>query len=121
MRIGFFIAITCSLMLVSLAAIIGCSSKAKVCTVSPIDIEEVKSDSRDIDQELAVVRERLGKAQEDLAAWQERLAQRKAEVPLLEAELERAKIMSGVTEKMEIDVQPKPQQAREIKLMPRGE
>lgn len=114
--------IACLLVvLLTLAGFLGCAGKPKVCAVSPIDIEEVKSDTRDLDQELTVVQERLKKAQDDLATWQARLAERKAEIPVLEAELARAKKASGVTEEMVVDIEPKPQQAQDIQIMPRSD
>lgn len=122
MQIRVIIVASITLIVFSLAAFLGCGRRPVVCNILlPIDIEEVKSDTRDLEQELTVVRERLEKAQDDLAAWEARMALRKSELPLLEAELARAKKASGVTEEMVVDIQPKPQQAQEIKLMPRGE
>jgi septal ring factor EnvC (AmiA/AmiB activator) len=120
-RIRIIAAAVITLILFSLTAFVGCAGKAKVCAVSPIDIEEVKSDSRDLDEDLAGLRERLKRAQDDLAGWQSRLAKRRTEVPELEAELARVKKMSGVTEEMVVDVEPKTQQAQDIQLMPRSE
>ena len=121
MRIRFLIAAVTTLILFSLTAFLGCGGNVQVCSVSPIDIEEARADSRDLDQDLDIVRQRLKNAQDDLAAWQTRLAKRRAEVPELEAELVRLKKMSGVTEEMVAPVEPKPQRAQEIQLMPRGE
>jgi septal ring factor EnvC (AmiA/AmiB activator) len=120
-RISTIVAAAILLLLVALNVFVGCASKQVVCTVSPIDIEETKSDSRDLDKELGVVRERLKKAQDDLAGWQKRLADRRAELPQLEAELERQKKMSGVTYKIDIDVQPRATEPDDIEIVPRSE
>jgi chromosome segregation ATPase len=73
----------------------------KPCTVSPIEIEELKSDIRDVDGQLASAKEALAKVQADLAAWEARLAERRTEIPQLEAELARLKKASGVTVTLE--------------------
>lgn len=88
------------LALCSVAGFIGCSA-VKPCTVSPVDIEELKSDIRDVDAQLATAKATLAKVQADLAAAEERLAKRRAEIPQLQAELVRLKKASGVTEKPE--------------------
>jgi chromosome segregation ATPase len=75
----------------------------KPCTVSPIEIEELKSDIRDVDAQLVSAKETLARVQADLAAWEERLAQRRSEIPQLEAELARLKQASGVTVTVEED------------------
>ncbi|MFQ5472575.1 MAG: hypothetical protein ACE5FA_06810 [Dehalococcoidia bacterium] len=84
-----------------LVAILGCASVPKVCTVSPIEIEELKSDSRDLDAELAKLRVQQEKAEAELARWQKRLADRQAQPPVLRVELERLKKASGRVEKVE--------------------
>ena len=86
--------------LCSLVAIMGCAASVP-CTVTPVDIEEFKSDTRDVDGELAKAQARLADVEAELADWEAQLAARMAEVPLLEAELERAKKASGVTVKPE--------------------
>ena len=84
------------MVLCTVAGFLGCS-KMKPCAVSPIEIEELKSDIRDVDGQLADAKEALARVQADLAAWEERLAQRRSEIPQLEAELARLKKASGVT------------------------
>jgi DNA repair exonuclease SbcCD ATPase subunit len=106
-RIRVVLAAALGVALAGLNSFIGCATAPTVCGVSPIDIEEVKSDSRDRQEELAEFQQRLTVAQEDLARWEARLAEREAEKPELRAELERLKKMSGVTEKIDIDVKPK--------------
>ena len=81
------------------AALLSCSGVPVVCTVTPIDIEELRADSRDFDVELAQVRGRLAKAQADLASWQTRVDSTRLKPPALRADLERVKKMSGVTKK----------------------
>lgn len=122
MRIRALLAATLALVWLSLALFVGCSGGAQYCSTSPIDIEETRSDSRDLDTELARVRERLATAQSDLARWQTRLADRRAELPKLEAELVRLKQLSGVTEEMVAPVEPKPREddSDEIQILPPG-
>lgn len=121
MRIRIFIAAALGVALAVLNAFVGCATAPAVCPVSPIDIEEVKSDTRDRQAELEVQQGRLKVAQDDLARWQGRLADRKAEKPKLMAELDRLKKMSGVTEKIDIDVKPKRQTQTntELEIVPR--
>ncbi|UCG52527.1 MAG: hypothetical protein JSW58_02975 [Candidatus Latescibacterota bacterium] len=88
------------LALCSLAGFLGCAAP-KPCTVTPIDIEELKSDIRDLDAQLETANERLAQVQADLAGWEKRLAERRAEIPALEAELVRLRKASGVTERPE--------------------
>ncbi len=83
----------------ALVAFLGCASVPRVCTVSPIDIEETLSDIRDLEVDRADAEQKLAKAKEDLAGWEERLAARRAEPPVLNAELERLKRASGRIEK----------------------
>ncbi|MFQ5512084.1 MAG: hypothetical protein ACE5EO_09570 [Candidatus Krumholzibacteriia bacterium] len=98
----------------ALVAFLGCSSAPRVCNISPIAIEEMKSDSRDLDVILAQAREKLAKAQADLAGWEERLAERQAEPPVLIAELERLKKASGRLEPQPEEETPQPgSQARQ--------
>lgn len=84
--------------LCSLVAILGCSTP-KVCTVTPIDIEELKSDIRDLDAQLEQARSRLAIVEADLADWEAQRADKAAQVPALHAELDRLKKASGVTVK----------------------
>ena len=88
------------LALCAVAGFLGCSA-TKPCTVSPIEIEELKSDIRDVDAELASAKEKLARVQADLAGWETRLAERRSEIPQLEAELVRLKKASGVTVTLE--------------------
>jgi len=66
-----------------------------VCTVSPIDIEELKSDIRDLDVELADTRSRLASEQARLAEKQAKLSALEVQPPMLKQELYRLKKMSG--------------------------
>lgn len=97
----------------ALGAFPSCSSKPMtVCTVTPIDIEELKADGRDLDIDLAAVRERLAVAEADLAGWKQRVAETRQKPPELLLELVRLKKMSGRTEKVENTPEPKAQQAK---------
>jgi septal ring factor EnvC (AmiA/AmiB activator) len=118
-RLRFTIAVLLALNLIALAVFAACGGKSQTCTVSPIDIEELKSDSRGLNEDLDAVRARLKNAQDDLAAWQSRMAKRRAELPELRAELVRLKRMSGVTEEMVAEVETRPRQPEEIELTPR--
>jgi len=108
-----------TLIALSLAAAVGCSREPEMCSVSPIDIEETQSDSRDLDTDLSSVQERLKAAQDDLARWQTRLADRRAEVPRLKEELRTLKKASGVTEDMVTEVEPKPSED-DFEIIPRA-
>ena len=91
------------LLLISCAFAIqlSCSSAPVVCNVTPVDIEELKADSRDLDVALADATNRLTKAKADLAAWHARIDTTRLKPPRLRAELERLKKASGVTPKVE--------------------
>ena len=119
MRLRFTIAVLLTLNLIALAVFVACGGKPQMCSVSPVDIEELKSDSGDLDDDLEAVSARLKNAQDDLAAWQLRLANRRGELPELEAELARLKKASGVTEEMVAEVETRPRQPEEIELVPR--
>lgn len=119
MRLRFTIAVLLALNLIALAVFAACGGKSQTCTVSPIDIEELKSDSRDLNGDLDTVQARLKNAQDDLAAWQSRLANRRTELPELRDELARLKRASGVTYEMVAEVETKPREPEEIELTPR--
>ena len=104
----------------TLGSVLGCSREPEMCSVTPIDIEETLSDSRDLQGDLTKAKERLGAAQADLARWQTRLADRQAEVPALQAELARLKKASGVTEDITADVQPEPVSDDDLDIIPRS-
>ncbi len=100
MRHNIFQRVVLFVALCSLVAIMGCTASVP-CTVTPVDIEEFKSDIRDVDGDLALAKARLAVVEAELADWEMQRADRMAEVPLLEAELERLKKASGVTVKPE--------------------
>jgi hypothetical protein len=76
---------------------LGCATP-KPCVVSPVDIEEIKSDIRDLDAEIGRRQAVLAKLTGEVTALETRLAERKVVVPALQAELERVKKASGVNE-----------------------
>jgi septal ring factor EnvC (AmiA/AmiB activator) len=91
-RLVLFAALCC------LAAYLGCATP-KPCTVTPVDIEEIKSDIRGLDADLAKEKEVLSKLQAEVADLQVAIAERRGEVPVVQAELERLRKASGRTEK----------------------
>ncbi len=108
MQLRIAIVVILTLAVSPLAVFVGCASKVQQCTASPVDIEELRSDSRDLGKDLTAVNERLKRAEDDLAAWKARLAERRREVPELQAELARVKKASGVTEEMAAGIEPQP-------------
>ncbi len=98
MRHNIFQRVVLFVALCSLVAILGCAAP-KVCTVTPIDIEELKSDIRDLDAQLAKANERLATVEAELADWEAQRDNKSTQVPVLQAELERLKKASGVTVK----------------------
>jgi hypothetical protein len=86
------------IVLCGLVAVVACVPP-KVCNISPIEIEEFKSDTRDLDVELARVQDILVQREAELATVEDKVAARKAEIPGLHEELRRAKRASGVTQK----------------------
>lgn len=85
-------------VLCSLAWYLGCATP-KPCTVSPVDIEEIKSDMRDLDAEIGRRKEVLAKLSNEVAGLETRFAERQAIVPTLQAELERVRKASGVSDR----------------------
>ena len=97
---------------VIVASMFSCSKEATVCTVSPIDIEELSSDIRDLDIELGEVQKRLEQEQVVLSDRQGTVAGLRAQVPGLEQELERAKKASGKNFIVDADVGQAPQEGQ---------
>jgi len=89
-RVVFFV------VLCSIAWYLGCATP-KPCTISPVEIEEIKSDIRDLNAEIGRRQEVLTKLTSDVAGLETRLAERQALVPTLTAGLARVKTASGVT------------------------
>lgn len=89
-RVVFFV------VLCSIAWYLGCATP-KPCTISPVEIEEIKSDIRDLSAEIGRRQEVLAKLQNDVTGLEARLSERSALVPNLQAELDRVKAASGVT------------------------
>jgi len=89
-RVVFFV------WLCSLAWYVGCATP-KTCAISPVEIEEIKSDIRDLNAEIGRRQEVLAKLTSDVAGLETRFAERRALVPSLEAEYERVKKASGVS------------------------
>jgi hypothetical protein len=84
-----------------LAAIsIGCGAVTQ-CGISPIEIEELAADSRDLDIDLAAVLKRMAQVEDELAAWQSRYDEKKDQPALLTEKLRKLKQASGRTEKEE--------------------
>lgn len=86
--------------LCSLAGYLACAAP-KPCTISPVEIEELKSDIRDLDAQLAARKQELAKLEAEVADLTARIEGRRSQVPALQAELTKLKKASGVTEKTE--------------------
>jgi septal ring factor EnvC (AmiA/AmiB activator) len=86
--------------LLGLAAYLGCSAP-KPCTVSPVQIEEIAADIRDINVTLGEKKTALASLESEIAELEATIAQRSAEIPVKQAELARLKKASGRTEKPE--------------------
>ena len=104
MRHNIFRRVVLFVALCSTFGFLGCASP-KPCTVTPIEIEELKSDIRDLDVQLERARGRLAEVQAELADWEAQRAEKRAMIPQLEAELERLKKASVVTVKPEEDTE----------------
>lgn len=89
--------------LCSLAGYLACAAP-RPCTISPVEIEEIRSDIHDLDAELATRKKELAKLEAEVADLTARIGERRAQVPALQAELMRLKKASGVTEKVEEEV-----------------
>jgi len=85
-------------VLCSLAWYLGCATP-KPCTMSPVDIEEVKSDIRDIDAEIGRRKEILGKLTTDVAGLQARLAKDSRRANASGRTREAVKKASGVSDR----------------------
>ena len=96
MRHRIFLGAVLSVILISLAVFLGCATSMP-CTWIPVQIEEIKSDIRDLDGQIAEKQELLAKVQAELAKWEGQREEKQAEVPHLIAELDRAQKASGVT------------------------
>jgi maltose-binding protein MalE len=92
-----FAALAVGLLLSGLALLFGCGAKTQTCTVTPIDIEEVNADTRGLDADVAETQVRLERAQAELASWQAKVADRKGQVPQLQALVDSLKQASGVS------------------------
>ncbi len=80
-------------------AVYGACAVQRPCTISPVEIEEIRSDIRDLDQKLAERKELLAKLEGELVDLQARIEERRVELSLVQEELTRLKKASGVVEK----------------------
>lgn len=78
----------------------------KPCTISPVEIEEIRSDIRDLDAKLAEDKASLAKLQGDVATVRGQLEERRAEIPILQAQLDSVKQASGVSLTPPSEMQP---------------
>jgi septal ring factor EnvC (AmiA/AmiB activator) len=83
-----------------LAAYLGCAAP-KPCTVTPVDIEEINSDIRDLSTVLAERKGVLSKVEADVAALKVEVEEKRSQIPALRVELERLEKASGRTERLE--------------------
>jgi len=89
----------------SVAVYLGCATP-KPCTVTPVDIEEIRSDIRDLDTKLTESKAILAKLQDGVAIVQAQLEEKRTEVPVLQAEFDRLKKASGVSVTPPAEMQP---------------
>jgi septal ring factor EnvC (AmiA/AmiB activator) len=87
-------------MLCGLAAYLGCAAP-KPCVVSPVQIEEIASDIRDLDVSLAERKGVLANLRAEIAELEASIAEKSEQVPVMRAELQRLRKASGRTEKPE--------------------
>ena len=80
-------------------AVYGACAVQRPCTISPVEIEEIRSDIRDIDLKLAERKELLAKLEVELVDLQARIEERRGQLSLVQDELTRLKKASGVVEK----------------------
>jgi septal ring factor EnvC (AmiA/AmiB activator) len=85
-------------LLCSLAAYGACAAQ-KPCTISPIEIEEIRSDIRDLERELAERKELLAKLEAEIVERQGLIDERRERLSSVQAELIRLKKASGVVER----------------------
>ena len=85
-------------VLCSLAAYWACAAQ-KPCTISPIDVEEIRADIIDLDRELADRKKHLAKLEAEIMDLQARIKERQGQLSLVQAELIKLKKASGVVEK----------------------
>lgn len=84
---------------VSVLALYGACVALKPCTVSPVEIEEIKSDIRDLDAKLAERKALLAKLEAEIVELQARIEERRLQYSAVDAELTKLKKASGVTER----------------------
>jgi chromosome segregation ATPase len=78
----------------------------KPCTISPVEIEEIRSDIRDLDAKLAEDKASLAKLQEGVATVKAEIEQKRAEIPILQAQFDSVKQASGVSVTPPSEMQP---------------
>jgi chromosome segregation ATPase len=83
----------------------GCAAP-KPCTITPVEIEEIKSDIRDLDAKLAEDRAVLAKLQEGVRVVRAQIEEKRAEIPILQAQFDSVKTASGVSVKPPSEMQP---------------
>ena len=91
--------------LCSASGYMGCAAP-KPCTITPVDIEEIKSDIRDLDAKITEDRTTLARLRGDVRVVQAQIAEKRAEIPFLEAELDSVKKASGMTVTPPLEIQP---------------
>ena len=79
------------------AVYLGCAVPM-TCQVTPVNIEEIRSDIRDLDGEIAEKRTALSKLEAEIAELEASLKERQGRIPLTRAELDSLKKASGRTE-----------------------
>ena len=83
-------------------SLVGCS-KAPMCEVSPVELEELREDISVLQADLKRERERAAQLSADLAAKKADLAEKRSKPAELRAQLEQVKRGAGKTEKEKAD------------------
>jgi hypothetical protein len=99
---AWLVGATCAAFTVPIAGSIGCST-APTCSVSPVEIEELREDVAGVEKNLAAARERSDALAKELAAKQADLESKKGQPAELRARLEELKKGSGRVEKPKAD------------------
>lgn len=91
-RVALFVVLS------GLAAYLGCAAP-RPCSVTPVDIEEIRSDIRDLDVELAERKQILAGLEAEVAELEAAIEEKQKRIPIMQAERDRLRKASGRTEK----------------------
>ncbi|MBP2681510.1 MAG: hypothetical protein H6Q78_1373 [Candidatus Krumholzibacteriota bacterium] len=102
MRYRQFQRVALFVVVCGLAVYLGCAVPMP-CSISPVSIEEIRSDIRDLDRDLADRKAALAKLEAEVAELDATLAGKLARIPLLQSELDSLTAASGRTEGTAVD------------------